>query len=60
MYLRTGPDQAGFWLSVARRAGLVWAVNTTRVIEHTVRIEAIKMGTTLLEFAVSSTVLLDQ
>jgi len=33
MYLRTGPDQAGSWLREARRAGLVWAVNTTRAIE---------------------------
>ena len=48
MHLQRGPDQAEFWLRVARRAGLAWAVNTTRAVERTAWNEAIKMYKTLL------------
>ncbi len=51
MHLRRGPDQAESWLREARRAGLAWAVNTTRPVERTTCNEAIKMYKTLLEFA---------
>ena len=48
MHLRRGPNQVESWLKVARRAGLAWAVKTTRAIGRSACTEATKMFMSLL------------